>query len=131
MAVRVTQRHNCSQCNGNGEISFPGEDCRSCKGKGYIETPTGDEAVCPGCQGNGYRMASRPCKECKGRGYQVALYEVSDYATPCVPCGGTGRINEERAYSDFYGSYVDQRQVECPVCHGKGVISDQRIKRIK
>jgi DnaJ-class molecular chaperone len=131
MAVKVTQKHTCNQCNGNGEISFPGEGCGDCKGKGYVETLSGEEAVCTSCSGNGYKMSSGPCRDCKGRGFHVSLYEVTDYATPCVPCGGTGRVNEERAYSDFYGSYIEQRQVEFRVCHGKGIITDQRIKRIK
>ncbi len=131
MAARDTQKHTCNQCKGKGEIPYPGEDCGSCNGKGYIDTLLGDQAVCPVCKGDGYKMISRTCKECKGRGFQVSIYEVTDYAKPCVPCGGTGRVKEEYGYSDFYGSFVDQRQVECPVCRGIGTITNQRIKRIK
>jgi DnaJ-class molecular chaperone len=131
MVERVTEKHTCSQCNGRGMISYPGKDCGNCKGRGYIDTLTGEESVCPACNGEGYKMASSPCKECNGMGFHISVYEVTDYSIACIPCGGTGRITEEIIYSDIYGTRVDQRQVECPVCHGTGIITDRRIKRIK
>jgi len=131
MGEITTQRHNCRPCHGNGFISEPGDTCGICKGQGYIENESDCESVCPTCKGDGYMMARRSCNECNGKGFKVSIYETTDYVMPCIPCGGTGWIKEDQVYQDDYGTYVNQCQVICCVCHGRGIITDQRIKRIR
>ncbi len=130
MGERTTQRHTCSQCHGNGYIAYPGEDCGNCKGQGYLEPMSGGESVCPACNGIGYRMTTRPCTECNEKGFKVSIYETTDFVKQCVPCGGTGWVNEDHVYYDYYGNHVIQRTVECSVCHGRGIITDQRTTRV-
>lgn len=76
-------------------------------------------------------MENRPCKTCGGKGFVVCIYEVTNYSQACALCGGTGCINQEYASGGPYGSHADPRQVECPACHGRGTLRDQRIKRIR
>ena len=131
MAERMTERHTCSKCNGKGFIAEHGDNCCRCKTKGYLENGTGRESVCPTCNGDGFTMNNRICSECGGKGYKVYIYEITNFLQQCVSCVGTGCVDQEPVTSDFYGNRASQNTKECSVCHGRGIITDQRIKRIR
>lgn len=131
MADRMAERYTCSKCNGKGSVAEQGDDCRHCNRKGYLQNGAGGESVCPTCNGNGFTMNNRICSACGGKGNIVYIYEITNYLQICPSCAGTGCVNQELVTSDSYGSHASQHLVECSVCHGRGSITDQRIKRIR
>jgi len=75
--------------------------CRYCMEGGTIITPEGERAICPICQGVGYRMirrfdpTDRLCPLCAGMG-RVESPETGIIAT-CVRCNGRGLILTQTA----------------------------------
>ena len=131
MSERAAQKHTCSQCKGQGVIHHPGASCRNCRGQGFNETVSGEASICPACNGQGSGQSIRPCGRCSGQGYTVGIYEITDYSVACPSCGGTGWFFEEKISVEFYGNRVEQHRLKCPLCHGRGILSEQRFKAIR
>lgn len=119
------------ECNGSGSIKKPGSKCEDCQGQGYFELSTGGEAVCPSCNGDGYKIAVKPCSACEGKGFRVGIYELIEDVNVCALCNGRGSIDEKIWYSDLYGDHVQIRQVKCPRCSGDGATSTYSYKTIR
>ena len=122
---RKTQRHPCAHCNGAGSIDLEhrGWTCENCQGLGYCENLPSGESVCPVCNGEGHKMASRSCDVCKGNGFAVTVYELIDDVYKCFYCGGKGWIKEEILYTERYNNPVRPRQIQCPQCYGSGSVT--------
>lgn len=128
---RTPHRHPCASCNGTGTITSPGGRCDVCQGQGYVNLTSGQEVICPSCNGEGRTVTTRPCRECNARGFRVVIYEFVDDINDCSLCHGTGSIEERVWFTDLYGDHVQARQVMCPRCYGSGSTGTYSNKTIR
>ena len=76
-------------------------ECGNCLGTGHVLSETGGKAICPICQGVGYRLirrfdaADRICPMCAGMG-RVQLSPDGEVGT-CPRCEGRGLIRDKAA----------------------------------
>ncbi len=92
LPVNVRTATRCDDCNGSGAGSGTQPvSCSDCNGSGQVQRIRQSLL--------GQMISSQTCQRCGGFGQVVV--------TPCAPCGGQGRIVEEKTYQVDVPAGVD------------------------
>ncbi len=105
----------CDRCRGTGkvveEIIERTTRCSGCRGTGTIREKTEEKVECSECDGRGRIDKAVRCRGCGGRGVWY-----------CIPCGGTGLVNNGfQAF--FHAGCGGTGRLTCAPCGGGGTIS--------
>lgn len=83
---RFVDRAVCATCAGSGVEPKYEARCPACGGEGSVDFHS-TVVTCLFCRGSGCDIGDLSCLGCKGLG----IVPVSDDATVCSSCGGTGQ----------------------------------------